>query len=226
VVLAQNMDLPAFMEGSQVVLRILAHGNEPEQLVMTAAGMIGLLGVNRTGVACCVNALSMLPSGTSGLPVAAVIRRMLTHSSAAAASAEVVSLAHASGQHYALADPHGIRGFECSAAGCVAGPAGADLLHTNHPLWGPDGGVVPQPDAVDSAGRLSSLVVGLDAVRDSGDALDLLGSTANGLCVVPTPAMAAATFCSAELTLTTPPAVRVTPGRPDLVPPRPVPWSD
>jgi isopenicillin-N N-acyltransferase-like protein len=226
VVLAQNMDLPASMEGSQVVLRILAHSNDPEQLVMTAAGIIGLLGVNRAGVACCVNALSMLPSSTSGLPVSAVIRRMLTHRSAAAAGAELASLTHASGQHYALADAQGVRGFECSATGCVAGPAEPDLLHTNHPLWGPSGPAVPQPDAVDSAGRMSALVTGLDGVRGSGDALDLLSSTANGLCVVPSPAMAATTFCSAEFTMTRPPSVRVALGRPDLVQPLPVPWSD
>lgn len=226
VVVAQNMDLPASMDGSQVVLRILAHGNEPEQLVMTAAGMIGLLGVNREGVACCVNALSMLASHASGVPVAAVIRRILTHRSAAAAGAEVAALAHASGQHYAIADRHDLRGFECSAAGCVEGPCRPALVHTNHPLWGSDGPVVPEPDAGDSAGRLNALTAGLDTVRGSGDAVRLLASTENGLCVVPATANATTTFCSAEFTLTTPPTVRVALGRPDLVPPCDVPWSD
>src|SRR5258708_3561281 len=44
--LAQNMDLPAFMDGSQLLLRVRG-GGRPEQLVLTAAGVIGLTGVNR-----------------------------------------------------------------------------------------------------------------------------------------------------------------------------------
>jgi isopenicillin-N N-acyltransferase-like protein len=104
VMLAQNMDLPLSMDGSQVLLRIAADGDQPAQLVPTAAGMIGLFGVNAAGVACCVNTLSTLPCGSGGLPVAFVIRQVLTYRDAASAAGFLTSVPHASGQHYAIAD--------------------------------------------------------------------------------------------------------------------------
>jgi isopenicillin-N N-acyltransferase-like protein len=45
-VLAQNMDLPAFMDGSQLVVRV-SGPDEPEALVLTSAGLLGLTGSTR-----------------------------------------------------------------------------------------------------------------------------------------------------------------------------------
>lgn len=231
IILAQNMDLPQSMDGSQALLRIAAGGDQPEQLVATAAGMIGLFGVNAAGVACCVNTLSTLPSGRSGLPVAFVIRQLLTYRDAASAAGFMTSVPHASGQHYAIADRSGLRGYECSAERCAAGPAGSSLVHTNHPLWWAGDSTAPgvpgtpgRPRAGTSHARLRALEAGLAEVRSSGAAAPLLSSTSNGLCVRPTAKSESTTFCSAEFVLTAPPVVRVALGRPNTVAWRPVPW--
>ncbi|MEV5557787.1 C45 family peptidase [Nonomuraea wenchangensis] len=82
--LAQNMDLPAFMDGSQLVL-LLRPQDGPEQQVLTSAGLLALTGVNAAGVAVCVNTLAMLSGDPYGLPVAAVIRGVLASRDRAAA---------------------------------------------------------------------------------------------------------------------------------------------
>jgi isopenicillin-N N-acyltransferase like protein len=137
--LAQNMDLPTFMNGSQVVLRVRAPGH-PESLILSSAGMIGLTGVNRAGVAVCVNALLMLRPNPAGLPVAVLVRAALGEPTAAHAAALLRSLTHASGQHYAVADRHGVTGLECSGSGCALSHSPDDpmLVHTNHPLASDD----------------------------------------------------------------------------------------
>jgi hypothetical protein len=137
-VLAQNMDLPDDMDGGQVVLR-LSGPDLPETLALSAAGMIGLTGVNRAGVAICVNTLLMLRHQTQGLPVAFVMRAALAQRSAAQAVAVLRDLSHASGQHYAVADASGVTGLECAAGGAVTSSTGQNvLLHTNHPLHSAD----------------------------------------------------------------------------------------
>ena len=74
--IAQNMDLGAYTDGFQALLEI-DDGEAPAALVFTAAGMIGLIGVNAAGVGVCVNSLPQLPSAPQGLPVAFVLRRLL-----------------------------------------------------------------------------------------------------------------------------------------------------
>ena len=213
--LAQNMDLPASMDGAQAILRIAAVGDAPDQLVLTAAGMIGLFGVNALGLGICVNTLTDLPAARDGLPVAVVVRELLRRRDVRSAARYLASAPHASGQHYALADRHGPRGYECSAAGCVAGPGGRDLLHTNHALWC---ATAEASRSTTTHARLRALRKGLPAVRRTGDVRPLLTSPADGLCVQPAPRRPSVTFCSAQFLLTAdPPAVSVALGRPDLV---------
>ncbi len=221
VVLGQNMDLPGSMYGSQVVLRIAADGDRPEQLVLTSAGMIGLFGVNSAGLACCVNTLRTLPAARSGMPVAFIVRELLGRGDAASAERYLMSVPHASGQHYAIADPRGLRGYECSAAGCVPGPIEDSLLHTNHPLWSD---AASEPADTTTYTRLRALTAGLDRVRASGNVDGILGSTDRGVCIPPTSQRSSATFCSAEFTLTSPPVVRVALGSPDTTNWSPAPW--
>ena len=71
-VLAQNMDLPELMDGAQAIVRV--DGAAGPSVVLTAAGMIGLTGVNAAGVGVCVNTLPMLHHSSAGLPVAFVMR--------------------------------------------------------------------------------------------------------------------------------------------------------
>ena len=227
-VLGQNMDLPATMRGSQIVLQI-ENPDGPDQIVLSGAGMIGLLGVNAAGVGVCVNSVRALPSAEKGLPVAFVIRELLLRTDAAAAAGYLESVPHASGQHYAIGDPTGIRGYECSSEGCVAGPEGRQLLHTNHILWSAyEDAANDSQHAFEAHGthtRLTSLRNGLEQVRSFGDLQRLLSTTDNGLCVLPTPDRQVETFCAAEFVLAEPPLVRIAAGRPDQAPWQTIGWS-
>jgi hypothetical protein len=137
-VIAQNMDLPEFMDGSQVILH-LGGPDMPEALLLSAAGLIGLTGMNRDGVAICVNTLLMLRHQPRALPVAFMLRRALAERSAEAALGVLRALPHASGQHYAVGDRAGVTGLECSALGAAVSFQGQGrLLHTNHPLASTD----------------------------------------------------------------------------------------
>jgi succinate-semialdehyde dehydrogenase/glutarate-semialdehyde dehydrogenase len=227
VLLGQNMDLPMAMRGSQVVLRIAGHRGDPEQIVVTAAGLVALLGVNRLGVATCVNTLNRLPWSRSGVPVAFVIREILRRPDAEAAGRYLVSIPHASGQHYAVADRSGVRGFECSAAGATPGPVGEPrLIHTNHELWDPTG-LALSADVVPSTtrARYAAIEASADGVARSAD-LERLFSEDTDLCIVPQAPKLAETFASAVFRLTEPPTVRVSLGRPDTTPWRSVDWAD
>ncbi len=133
-VLAQNMDLPELMDGAQAIVRD-DDGAGSGGTVLTAAGMIGLTGVNSAGLGVCVNTLAMLNHSRDGLPVAFVMRGVLAQGSVAGAAAFLGRVPHASGQHYALADPAEVAGYECSAAGAVrSDDAAGRFCHTNHPL--------------------------------------------------------------------------------------------
>lgn len=228
--LAQNMDLPLALDQSQALLRI-RQPDAPEQIVLTAAGMIGLTGVNAAGLGICVNTLLSLRRSKSGLPVAFAFREALKRSDAASAASFLRSIPHASGQHYALADPSRTIGLECSASGCAEGPEGLELIHTNHPLWSQDLDEKREPTVhwsarmQRSAHRLQALADGAEQVRTDASAAGLLARADIGLCVVPSPENQSTTFGSVEYVLTTPPRVRVALGRPDLVTWRDVPWT-
>lgn len=132
--LAQNMDLPAHMEGAQVALR-LAGPDIPQQIVLSAAGLIGLTGINETGLAVGVNTLLVLNHASDGLPVAFVTRHTLAARSRKEARERLFDTQHASGQHFALVSKDGITSLEGAASGTADLPVSDDLLlHTNHPL--------------------------------------------------------------------------------------------
>lgn len=149
-VLAQNMDLPAHMEGSQVALR-LGGADMPETVVLSAAGMIGLTGANAAGLALGVNTLLMLSHARDGLPVAFALRHALAARDRDEAARRLSAVGHASGQHYAMATRDGVTSLECSALSAtpLPLPENGRLLHTNHPLASGDIDAV----ALDRLGR-------------------------------------------------------------------------
>jgi predicted choloylglycine hydrolase len=215
-VLAQNMDLPALMDGAQAVLRI-ADRERGAGAVLTAAGMIGLTGVNAAGVGVCVNTLSMLRHADDGLPVAFVMRGVLERTSAAAGAAFLAQVPHASGQHYALADRRGVAGYECSAAGAVrCDDGGGRLCHTNHPLRSADLDPERRGDGEpDSHVRLAALATAAPGVASGEDCERVLADRDAPLSVVPEPGRPWITFGSIWAELGAAPRVRVAPGPPD-----------
>jgi len=214
-VLAQNMDLPERMDGAQAILRV--DGAAGPSVVLTAAGMIGLTGVNASGVGVCVNTLAMLRHSDAGLPVAFVMRGVLEQRSAAAAAAFLERVPHASGQHYALADAAGVAGYECSAAGAVRSDDGSGrFCHTNHPLRSTDlDPARPAAGAPDSHTRLAAITSAAPAVTAGADCERVLADRAAPLCVVPEPGHPWITFGSIWAELSSPPQVRIAPGPPD-----------
>jgi isopenicillin-N N-acyltransferase-like protein len=215
-VLAQNMDLPELMDGAQAILR-WDDGAGGAGVALTAAGMIGLTGVNAAGLGVCVNTLAMLNHSPAGLPVAFVLRGLLERTSAAAAAAFLEDVPHASGQHYAVGDQDGVAGYECSAAGAVrSDDASGGLCHTNHPLRSSDieaGGRPGERD--DSHARLAALQAAVPGVRSGPDCERLLADRQTPLCVIPTPGRPWITFGSIWAELGVPPRVRIAPGPPD-----------
>jgi hypothetical protein len=161
----QNMDLGDYTDGHQVLLRIGAEAGKPEALVFSIAGMIGLMGVNAAGVGVCVNSLPQLPSAPEGVPVAFVLRRLLQSRGLGEAADVMLSIPHATNQHYIIVEPGAVRSFEAGAAGVTEyhPPDPSRVLHTNHPLS--DAPAAPEPESarVNSVTRLKSLVERLQA---------------------------------------------------------------
>lgn len=149
--LAQNLDVATWMEGLQLVLKIHDPQTEVHSLVFTMAGMIGVNGLNSRGLGVGVNGLTQLRSGRRGLPVAYVVRALLAQPSLRAARRYISAIPHATGQHYLLASPDGIAGFECSAGSVDPIESDAFLVHTNHPLVNQDRLEPARPDELERA---------------------------------------------------------------------------
>jgi hypothetical protein len=165
----QNMDLPAWMDGLQVLLD-LRPDDGPAALVPSWPGMLALDGVNEHGVGVCVNTLAQLPTSRTGLPVAFVIRALLGQPDRTHARALLTQIPHASGQNYVLGDPTGVCDVECSAAGAIEVFSGSRwFAHTNHPLADTHPGDVTPTDNGSqdrSAPRLAHLTQRLEELDD------------------------------------------------------------
>jgi isopenicillin-N N-acyltransferase like protein len=139
--LAQTVDVEAFRDGSQMVLRIDDAETGTQSLVTTCAGAIGFNGLNRWGVGVCCNAELQLRHASTGLPVACVMRGVLRQRTVSDALDFLAEVPHASGQHYLVGDPSQVRSIECSSAAIAEfRPSGIEdvVWHTNHPLANDD----------------------------------------------------------------------------------------
>jgi hypothetical protein len=138
-VIAQNMDMPDYMDELQVILHIQPTDGTPEALVFTVAGLIALNGLNRAGVSTCCNALIDLVHSRAGLPVAYVHRGLLMQPSLSAAETFIRTVRHASGQNYVMGGLGRVMDYECSANGAVPYETiDGRICHTNHSLASTD----------------------------------------------------------------------------------------
>jgi isopenicillin-N N-acyltransferase like protein len=220
--LAQNMDLPEVMDGAQTVLRY-DDGAGAGGAVLTAAGMIGLTGVSSAGLGVCVNTLAMLNHSGDGLPVAFVMRGALAAGSVAGAADFLARVPHASGQHYALADPAGVAGYECSAAGALrSDDGGGRFCHTNHPLASADlDPALPAGGRADSHVRLAAIESAAGGVATGADCERVLADREAPLCVIAAPGRPWMTFGAIWAELGDTPRARIALGPPDRTP-----WID
>ncbi len=135
VMIAQNLDLPAYYDGMQVLFRIKDPVTAIDAYVISMAGVLGVIGVNNRGVALCENTLIMLNHAHDGLPVVFVSRGILSQPALEDAVSFVHKIRHASGQNYVIGSPDGVVDYECSANKVrrYLPFEGVDMVyHTNH----------------------------------------------------------------------------------------------
>lgn len=154
--LAQNWDwLP-----TQAPNLIVAHISQPNTTIpdiamVTEAGIIGKIGLNASGVGCCLNAIRARGLDSTRLPVHFALRAILESHSRGDALATLRKLGGVAGSaHILVADPEGAVGLEFAGGKERIGEIGPDargrVVHTNHlvlehpgveePGWLPDSG--------------------------------------------------------------------------------------
>ena len=141
---AQTMDIPGFYQKYPTLLRV-KYENGPTQMVLTCPGLIGVNGMNSSGVAVCCNTLLQLKPSLKGIPCLFVVRGVLENENLNEAESWLKKIPHAVGQNYTLGDRNESRAFECSAVSKKRFRPTSDAdftYHTNHPLvntdWHPD----------------------------------------------------------------------------------------
>ena len=239
-VVGQTMDLDTWMDTTQVVLR-LRHQDGLEQVMLSRAGVIGLCGANSAGIGVVVNALDQLAVDQAGVPVAFVLRSLLSAVRLEDVRGILHRLPHASGQAYTAVSPDGVVGFECGAD-VVAdylndpGRPGA-RWHTNHPLAATTdepsqlpGGTEGAPSwdwaAGSSVPRMTHLDSAMPAIATADDVARVLSDSDAGICMYPGRWRPDGfTFGSLVVEASVPPRVRVAVGPPDRVPYVEVPFG-
>ena len=137
----QNMDVGSWVDGGQVLLRVMPTNGYPEALVFSVASNIGLNGVNSHGLGVTCNTLAQLNYSTDGLPVAFIVRTILQKKSIDEAEEFLRAVPHASGQNYILSSSGDMRCFECCGSSVVRyAPEEYQgrVFHSNHPLVNED----------------------------------------------------------------------------------------
>lgn len=134
----QNMDLPGWLDGLQVMLDIRPSSG-PAVLAPSYPGMCATNALSELGVGVCVNSLMSLPTSDHGVPVSFVIRTLAGQPDLEAAVRALQTLPHATGQNYIVGSPTGLVDLECGAGAVARLEVGARVAHTNHPLAEADG---------------------------------------------------------------------------------------
>jgi isopenicillin-N N-acyltransferase-like protein len=229
-VLAQNMDLPKFYDGAQVLMQVKDANSDLESLILTVAGLIVTTGVNSCGIACCCNTVSQLASSRDGLPVAFIVRNVLAHETRADAVRFVTSIHQASGQNYMVGGPDGITSLECSANKCVEfQPLPSRIYHTNHPVVNddletrPNGKSAAIPDPITGTQRCNTEIrfdAAAAALEDAPEPAtaevmkSILSNPESLICAMRDSAVPSFTFGSVVYELSVPPVLHLAPGPP------------
>ncbi len=184
---AQNMDMPNYLDGCQVILHIKEEHTDVKSVVFSVAGLIALNGINNHSIGIVCNNLSQLNHSRDGLPVAFVLRGVLARRSYTEAKSFLKTVQHASGQNYILGSRTRVIDLECSANQVSEYSQPAHLCcvcHTNHPFSNTDVRHLPEgiisigddPDEgiimkdIDSRIRFDVVYKQLEAVESSREA--------------------------------------------------------
>jgi hypothetical protein len=228
--IAQNMDLEAYTDGAQILLRLARTAKTPEQLILTHPGLIATNGLNEAGIGACMNTLMDLKAASSGLPVAFIVRRILNSTEKEDVLQFIQTVPHASGQNYLIGIKGEVYDFEASAGKVVRfDPKNANgtVYHTNHPIvnenvktWHKDANpkAVKLPASSNSYVRLSAVqkrIATAQGIQDTDikAALRSKDDPQNPVCR--TFGQWGGTFGSVIMTLSGKPSLQVTAGPPD-----------
>ena len=216
--MGQTMDLPSVHDGTQVVV-IHEEQGAPTQAVFTAAGMIGLMGVNSAGVGLCVNNLDVLPAARTGVPVTFIERKLLDAYSVEDASYALRAMPHAIGQHYLIGDPAALVSYEADAARVIGGSEALRVVaHANHPIYDPPG--KPEFEAIYTGSNTRNRMACMaDLTQNAASLDDVAGALADTSAPISRePANGFMTFGAMAAELSSPPVARFAPGPPHLRP--------
>ncbi len=134
---AQNLDIPTFYHGFQILLHIKDSEQDLETFLFTFPGFIAANGINSFSVAVVVNAVQQLESSRDGLPVAFVIRGILQRRTYAEAVQFIKAIKHGAPQNYMIGGVEEAGSFECSSTNVnefIPFENASFTYHTNHPL--------------------------------------------------------------------------------------------
>lgn len=136
-IIGQNLDIPGFYHGFQTVLYIKEPHRDLETMVFTFPGFIAANGLNDHSLGVVVNAVQQLENSKDGLPVAFVIRGLLTRKTYDEAVRFIKTIKHGAPQNYLIGGTNEVGSYECSTTHAVPFVPfdGAEFTyHTNHPL--------------------------------------------------------------------------------------------
>jgi len=233
--ISQNLDEENYMSEYQTLLHIKETSTEPEQYILTCAGIIALNGMNEKGIGVCVNALLELQASQDGLPVAFVIRGILGEKNGEDAFSFLKTIKHASGQNYIVGIQDSVYDYEVSANQIIRfypeGSNGEVIYHTNHALVNHD--VKPwyldyhrqvlagETNNMGSEIRFNALKQRLDITNEE-ISLNVIKSTLRSkdnekypVCITYKEGGRGFSFSSTIFTLTDRPSIQVTFGSPD-----------
>lgn len=164
--LAQNWDWHPVARGA-VVVWVVPLDNQRWFVSVTEAGLIGKMGMNSSGLACCMNILhSPADGGLTGVPIHVLLREVLAScSSVDQARSRLESAEVGASTCITIASAHGeLAGVELSPAGAAEVIPGANgrYVHTNHFLRNAERQA--SRDITDSATRLAELRCRLDEI--------------------------------------------------------------
>lgn len=220
--IAQNMDLEGYTDGYQVLLHLAKTDKTPEQLILTYPGLIATNGLNEAGIGACMNTLMQLKASPTGLPVAFIVRRILSSTDKDEVLRFIQTVPHASGQNYIIGIREEVYDFEASANKVVRfDPQNANgtVYHTNHPVANDDlKGWYKEPAKGNSAIRFASVqgrMAGLPSIKDADIKAALRAKDDPGNPVCRTFNRRGGTFGSVVMTLTGNPKLQITAGPPD-----------
>lgn len=230
--IAQNLDIEKYTDGYQILMRLARTDARPEQLILTHPGLIGLNGMNETGIGACMNTLMQLKASASGLPVAFIVRRIINSTNKNDLLSFIQTVPHASGQNYIIGIKGEVYDFEASANKVVRfDPKNANgaVYHTNHPIVNDDlkpwvekynPNLEDKPVSSNSFIRLLSVenrISQTPAINDYliKETLRSKDDLNNPVCRTINSAGTIFTFASVIMTLTGNPYMQITKGSPD-----------